>query len=280
MDDKYLEQFNETMYELMHETYNNCKILYADEHPAWECRPGWFDIISSLSYNIEACNQIFKKMFRVYVSADQIKEKFGDLRFYYSVVRSNYLHIEWLCNILNYISNYIHNNLKFNMISVTVKPAKDTMICKEIGLDFDEKNYKYLNSKILKTPENDFACEIKKIHSYTETKRVPTRNILLWKLANICSKYSLKISLIYDIDTNKQRIGRQCLDNIIQDMVHKAELKCYSTCERCGKTIGTDYSPRCETLGWITYICEKCAVGHRHKKNGLLYDEKGNVITK
>ena len=48
--------------------------------------------------------------------------------------------------------------------------------------------------------------------------------------------------------------------NIVADrLVHEAEEACYNVCEECGHQIGTEWSPRCETQGWINYLCDKCA---------------------
>lgn len=64
-------------------------ILYKDRHSdmtmtamcwGFECGAGWFDIINKLSEKIEAVNNL--KLGFIIV-ADQVKEKYGTLRFYY-----------------------------------------------------------------------------------------------------------------------------------------------------------------------------------------------------
>lgn len=69
-------------------TRKDCRILYPNGGPGWECGIGWTDALSKLSYKIECMNRLFMWEFQVYAAADQVKEKFGELRFYYTVHRA------------------------------------------------------------------------------------------------------------------------------------------------------------------------------------------------
>lgn len=51
---------------------------------------------------------------------------------------------------------------------------------------------------------------------------------------------------------------RDAVCDIVQKAVNTAEDECFRTCEHCGRTIGSIFSPRYETVGWISYICEDC----------------------
>lgn len=51
-----------------------------------EVPDAWLDEIDSLSANLEKINGVIWKLFKVKVVAEQVKSKFGTLRFYYSVV--------------------------------------------------------------------------------------------------------------------------------------------------------------------------------------------------
>lgn len=64
----------------------------------------------------------------------------------------------------------------------------------------------------------------------------------------------------------KQNVIRDTIDVLVNKIVREAENDCYNVCEDCGRQIGTDWSPRCETQGWISYVCEDCA-----KKHGGVY---------
>jgi hypothetical protein len=49
----------------------------------FECDEGWISLIDSLSQKLEDINNNFKSK-KSYIRAEQVKEKFGGLRFYYS----------------------------------------------------------------------------------------------------------------------------------------------------------------------------------------------------
>ena len=50
-----------------------------------ECPIGWFHIIEQLCTILEFYNMEFTKNYSIAIVADQVKEKFGTLRFYYTV---------------------------------------------------------------------------------------------------------------------------------------------------------------------------------------------------
>ena len=70
--------------------------------------------------------------------------------------------------------------------------------------------------------------------------------------------------------SSKAEVMFQYAASRADEIVAKYEKRCYGTCEECGRQIGTDYSPRCETHGWIRYVCEGCA-----KKRGWRYSKEG-----
>lgn len=81
-------QTPEVLEELRHKTIEDCKILYGSDYSVgsccWECGCGWNQILSDLSYEIEALNILIEK-YGLAIVADQVKEKFNGLRFYYSI---------------------------------------------------------------------------------------------------------------------------------------------------------------------------------------------------
>jgi len=48
-------------------------------HWGFECGDGWFNLIFLLSYELD----LFSKTYKIGITADQVKQKFGYLRFYY-----------------------------------------------------------------------------------------------------------------------------------------------------------------------------------------------------
>lgn len=62
------------------------------------------------------------------------------------------------------------------------------------------------------------------------------------------------------------------MDNEAARLVKRAEDECFCKCESCGRDIGNEWSPRCETPGWITYKCEDCIPeGSRYRKDGKTF---------
>lgn len=173
---------------LAEETMKLCKILYCQKDLpmsetcmcwGWECGEGWYNALRKASCRLEALNMLCYDKYKVRIQADQVKEKFGTLRFYYSV----------LC-------------------------------------DSEER-------------------------------------------------------------TDAQEVMIEYLEAEADKIIREAEDECYNTCEECGSQIGTDWSPRCETSGWIRYICsrcaetiDKCGYVRTYFKNGAKYQGKTLLQTK
>lgn len=261
--------YEQRMKELKSRVMKDCRTLYPGRRPGWECGIGWTDALSKLSYKIECANQLFMRNFRVHVVADQVKEKFGELRFYYTVHRDAPPVVERLCGLLRKTANVILRKADFRTKRVTIKPATVTIKCKELPLPMPD-DYLY-NGQLLESPDG-FRCLLNKVHQYEISKQVPTRLRQLWHIAYACYKAESWLLGLYSADLNRQAIGAEALEDFIKKAIRETEDACHSTCEECGSSIGTDYLPRCETLGWITYICERCA-----KKRGVKY-RKGNGI--
>ena len=74
---------------------------------------------------------------------------------------------------------------------------------------------------------------------------------------------------------------------VAERLVAQAEERCFEVCEECGSQIGTEWSPRCETQGWITYICRSCAEKQKSvysmktgKTGKIKYFQHGKDVTK
>ena len=264
-----INTYEQRMKELKSRVMKDCRTLYPSRRPGWECGIGWTDALAKLSYRIECANQLFIRNFRVHAVAVQVKEKFGGLRFYYTVHRDAPPVVERLCGLLRKTANIILRKADFRTKRVTIKPATVTIKCKELPL-LSPDNHLY-NGQLLESPDG-FRCLLNKVHKYEISKQVPTRLRPLWHIAYACYKAESWLLGLYSADLNRQNIGAEVLEDFVEKAIRETEDVCHSTCEECGSSIGTDYLPRCETLGWITYICERCA-----KKRGVKY-RKGNGI--
>lgn len=260
--------------ELKARVRKDCRTLYPNGRPAWECGIGWTDALAKLSYKIECANRLFSRNFRVHAEADQVKEKFGGLRFYYTVHRNAPPIIERLSGFLRKFADVVLRKADFRTKRVTVKPATVMIKCKELPLPSSSGDPMYdYDGKLLEAPDG-FRCLLNEVHQYEVSKQVPTRLRALWHIAYACYKVESWLLGLYSANLNRQVIGVEALEDFVEKAIKEAKDACYSTCEECGNSIGTDYSPRCETSGWITYICERCA-----KKRGGKY-RKGDGIYK
>lgn len=96
---------------------NKYEILYRDRHASmqqtcmcwgFDCGDGWFDLINALSFQLEMLNHVLN----ITITASQVKQKYGTLRFYYSVDFSTLkgaLNEKQLCRQwLRVIDNLVH----------------------------------------------------------------------------------------------------------------------------------------------------------------------------
>lgn len=255
------------------ETMQMCKILYCQKDLpmtktcmcwGWECGKGWHEILKRLSCELEALNLLYYDKYKVRIQADQVKEKFGTLRFYHSVECDNY-----------------------NAIGLEAKKVIDAFEEKKdngyFGLKYvtDEKGH-----AIDEVDENGKTVSVWHPPKWHVEVTQHKEEYEQMKAAAEAAQKRLAESG-YDEITPEQKVIIEYLDSEASARIRKAEDECYSTCERCGWQIGTEWSPRCETSGWITYICEKCAEKSDkdgrttvYYKNGALYDGKKLLKTK
>lgn len=207
--------------DLRKETLETCRILYS-EHRCWECENGWAEPLSDLSYELEALNITLGRKYGIRIVADQVKEKFGTLRFYYSVMYAPPAWTQILSWPFRALSTAIRRRTKFKS--------------------------KYVNGRF-----------------------VPTRRRGVFAFVNALWRIGRFLDLSFLIpETNSRRIAIRYMDNFAERAVDRAEEACFGRCEVCGDCIGTRWSARCKTKGWIRYVCEDCA-----KKRKWDYEKVG-----
>lgn len=193
--------------------YDNRKLPMTQTCMCWgiECGEGWYFPLADLSDILEGINQTFGKQYHFAIKAEQVKEKYGTLRFYYQIV--------------------------------PVYP---------------------LWRRILAAPWNWLAgTSIRAIRpvGFDEAKRISwAPKFTYWLYRGFFAISSFFLGGGKDTTTILSFV-----DRIVSYLINETEKKCFDTCEDCGMSIGENWSPRCETTGWITYICEKCA---KEKRNG------------
>lgn len=239
----------------------------------FECNEGWHRAIADTCRELEILNNYYYSKYRVRIQADQIKEKFGTLRFYYSIEQDPNIFIQYISNIFEKIYDKLSKTVDYKMTRITVvEPSKYNETVEITKKEYNkEKNNNYTNYSVKK--ENGKYYKTTIIHSLGKYKFVPTKHKVLWFFENLC--YNIKNKLKYSFlkDTANVRNSKITLDRKVNTIIRKLEHECETICENCGKTIGTEWSPTCTTTGWIKYICVDCAekLDVNYYKNGKLW---------
>lgn len=266
---------------------NDCRILYCGTKKpptqslmcfGWECGDGWNREIADLSYRLEAMNILLYPKYRTRIEAMQIKEKFGYFRGYFNVVIDppvirgfptrmlGKLH-DFLANGVNYRYEHVtdvlpHDSEEWNAISKEDFDRKvvPEYVSNQFGWKFKEEGGKYYRNSCVYHPE--------------QWHRRPTKHLLLHWLKDFSWKLKCMTDCIFSRDTTKeQKVIAAFMDSYMEQCVSETERKCHNTCEYCGNQIGNRYYGRCQTQGWIQYICEDCA-----KRRNLEYiNQKGEL---
>lgn len=263
------EQEDNSNSSIAKKTMEECKILYCmKDLPmsktcicyGWECNKGWHHVLRKLSCELEALNLLVYDKWKVRIQADQVKEKFGTLRFYYSVVCDNYNKIGLEAKKLIDAFEQKKDNGYFGLKSVV-----------------DQKGYS--SDEIGEDGKMISIWHPPKCH--VEVTLHKDEYVQMNKVAKDAHKRLVENG--YDDITPEQNIMMEWLDSEADKRVRQAEKDCYDICEDCGCQIGTNWSPRCETTGWIKYICHHCAEKYEnieYMKNGELWSGKSRLKTK
>jgi hypothetical protein len=109
----------------------------------------------------------------------------------------------------------------------------------------------------------------------TQTQKISaTKNIFIYKIINFVQNIIFMIDNIYYLsfkNTNKRNVMHIAFDKKVYSLIRKAESECDDYCIRCGAHFSC--STKCQTTGWITYICEYCA-----KESELVYYKNGKKV--
>ena len=220
-----------------------CKILYCQKDLpmtktcmcwGWECGPGWHPALNVLSCKLEALNLLYYDKYKVRIQADQVKEKFGTLHFYYSVE----------CD------NYTERGLEL----------------KKLMDDFDEKKSNgYFGIQHI-VDEKGYSEEVDRdgkkcsVWHPPQVRTVATEHVEEYESMKkaVDAAYGEMVEKGRYEPTDEQKVIMTFMEAEAERLVREAEEACYDACECCGRQIGTDYSPRCTTKGWIRYVCKEC----------------------
>jgi len=244
----------------------------------FECKEGWHRVIDKYARQMEMLNIEFYPKYRARIQADQIKEKFGELRFYYSVVVDPNAFAVWTSHVFRDWSDAINNKYYklFKYVKVVDVEPYDYDETDELTKEQYEKciSSKSKPSNVDYVEKDGKFFEIVHLRNYGKSHSEPTEHKFMWKIMKAFDKFSRWFESFPKKDNWKVRNCIKTMDEIAEDLVKKAEEECAHTCENCGRQIGTDWSPVCTTTGWITNICDECAkkTNNNYWKNGELWN--------
>jgi hypothetical protein len=104
----------------------NGDVMKTCMHWGMECDDGWYDLLNGLLEKLD----YLSKHSGVQVVADQIKEKFGTLRFYYSTIFKSDLNVN---PIVDGIISDIVSTAERRSAHVCEKTGKDGVLCSRVG---------------------------------------------------------------------------------------------------------------------------------------------------
>ena len=257
---------NKSKYDLMMEKY---PILFCQRNKSemetcmcWgiEADEGWYEPINELCKSLEMLNHIFQHH-GIRIQADQVKSKYAELRFYYSIIMERNAFLRTIILPFKSIINLIDKNIDFKYDKIIDKPEGIEEFWHEISKEdydnkviiewqqiednkskFKEENGKYYRSGYMRCASK-FHYELKNHFIFNKIK------VILQNIKNKIEQIPFSKKKIYYMNS---------LDEIVDGLIIKAEQKCWNTCEWCGHydSLGHDIITK---KGWLTRICNKCA---------------------
>lgn len=244
----------------------------------------WLNEIAELSLKLEGMNSIIYPQHRVRIQADQVKDKYATLRFYYSIVADPPRWIVAYENVVDKIMSWLSKvDYKYKTIVdyETYDEVKNEEILKE---KYDEELERCKNiSNVEVIVDEDGKCIRRTTYThYKKTHQEPTKHKFLYSIYS--RRYKIKgliKSIIGWSASHTQQSIVAMLQDYVDDAINRCEKACTQYCEKCGTHIydDGDYSPRCTTQGWVSFLCKSCADESRSRYvcNGEVW-ENGKVI--
>lgn len=162
----------------------------------WECGHGWDEELQKLSYKLEALNMQFYPQYRVRIQADQVKEKYGTLHFYYSVILDRSKLKTWLHDFCYRRYDAIRRNVDFKYKRVVDQPKEDYDDVKEITQEeYDRQLKSAIRCSNVEYEQKDGKI-YKTVHltRYEKTHLEPCAHKLTYKLMNFWLALHHKLS--------------------------------------------------------------------------------------
>lgn len=254
-----------------------CPILSDDgQYAPLAGNGGWNEALEEFYKQVEALHVLYYKSHRVRVRITEMKEKFGTLRLDTSVGVDLPKWKRTVAKACAHAYDFLSHNIDFKMEKVVDVPAYVEHVEKEI------LKSEYLQSKT-RTPcsnqkffkrDGKYYCVTDYDH-YENSHQAPTRHKLLYALKGLLFDHMHHWNWKSN-PTREQSLVAGMVRRQVSQLAKEARDRTWHSCERCGCHVESAediWSPRCQTLGWVSYLCAKCAAesGNQYYKNGDLW---------
>lgn len=255
-------------------TYDLCPHLYHDK-VRWETSSGWDEVLRDFSIKCEELNVRFYKKYRLKIIAEQIKQKWGELRIYCSVKRDPSAFVMFTRRIIRAITSRLNKvDYKYKTV-IDSHSHKKHFICVYDSKESRDKIGNFLGSnsrsfewcgKFIRTVELDV---------FGSHHLEPTRHRLLKMLFSWLVKMNMRLGQEPRKISQETALIREYMDSMLDEYMSEAEERASHTCEECGRRLPAE-SDRCWTKGWVRCLCKSCAAagGSRYYCEGDLYDKE------
>ena len=204
---------------------------------------------------------------------DQVKEKFGTLRYYYSVVIDPPAWIHAYEKLIGLAMEAV-GKLDFKLKAVVDREAYDEVIEEDVPFDkVNDAKKRYMhcsNVEVIDKPDGS-ATKKTTLHHPKRVHYEPTKH--RWLYALFSRRWTVKNALRNAFKwkpTHSQECIYEVMDSYAFNAIRDTEERCMHICEHCGCHIGDKWRPTCMTIGWVSYLCEECAIedGGMYVKDG------------
>jgi hypothetical protein len=242
---EYQEKLKET-------TIKQCSILYS-EPCSWAINYGWYDLVRNFSLECENIHILYYEKYRYRIILEQIKEKYGSLRIYFTIIKDPPKLINCILKVFKKIELYLSPSTNdYNM-----KKICDEQPHKKITFSKIDKKYSDdMFNKIVNVSDVNIKTDI--VQCMGKYHYVPQKAKFKYHLYNWFNKLIFKIEGLFQ-KSSKDDVVYDIIYSKVQDLILDYERRSQNICEQCGFEVGKKYSKKCVTSGWITILCEQCA---------------------
>jgi rubrerythrin len=270
--------------DIYEQTQKLCPILYKNRC-SWSINFGWFDLLNNFSLSCEEINLFYYDKFRYRIELDEVKEKYGTLRIYFSIIKDPPKLISMVINWLMYIKG---KWLSQDIVNYQLKKVIDTPRCKKITFEIlsDYNKDEHCSNENITKINNNYV-KTSTVYKFETYHYEAQQYKLRYKLSKLITEIINKLERITFIKDNDNTI-HEILFNKVSELVVQCEKKSAYICEHCGMNMENTPDIICSTAGYISTLCEHCArkskrvyyKGNKKFKNGKeINDENPNIRT-